>query len=46
LTRISLSKGKDGTFYLDAPLATSAGRLIGNKVAKAALVDAAVTEKT
>ncbi|KAK1679269.1 hypothetical protein QYE76_040117 [Lolium multiflorum] len=40
LTRVSLSKGKDA-IDLDAPLATSAGRPIGNKAAKAALADAA-----
>ncbi|KAK1693647.1 hypothetical protein QYE76_010344, partial [Lolium multiflorum] len=45
LTRLSLSKGKD-VIDLDAPLATSAGRPIGNKAAKAALADAASSEKT
>jgi hypothetical protein len=44
LTRISLSKGKDA-IDLDATLATSVGRPIGNKVAKAPLADAAMTEK-
>jgi hypothetical protein len=41
-----LSKGKDGTIDLDAPLATSAGRPIGNNAAKAALLDATAIEKT
>jgi hypothetical protein len=45
LTRASLSKGKDA-IDLDAPLATSARRPIGNKDAKAALADAASSEKT
>ncbi|KAK1630282.1 hypothetical protein QYE76_004597 [Lolium multiflorum] len=42
--RQSLSKGKDA-IDLDASLATSAGSPIGNKVAKAALADAASSEK-
>jgi hypothetical protein len=45
LTRVSLSKGKDA-IDLDAPLATSAGRPISNKTAKAASADAAATKKT
>jgi hypothetical protein len=45
LTRLSLSKGKDA-IDLDAPLATSTGRPTGNKAAKAALADAASSEKT
>jgi hypothetical protein len=45
LTCVLLSKGKD-TIDLDAPLATSAWRPIGNKAAKAALANAASTEKT
>jgi hypothetical protein len=45
LTRISLSTGNDA-IDLDAPLATSVGRPIGNNAAKAALADAAATEKT
>ncbi|KAK1604766.1 hypothetical protein QYE76_028439 [Lolium multiflorum] len=45
LARVSLSKGKDA-IDLDAPLATSAGRPIGNKAAKAALADAPSAEKT
>jgi hypothetical protein len=45
LTRIFLSKGKDA-IDLDASLATSAWHPIGNKAAKAALADAAATEKT
>jgi small-conductance mechanosensitive channel len=45
LTRISLSKGKDA-IDLDAPLATSAGRTIGNRVVKAVLANAASSEKT
>jgi hypothetical protein len=40
-----LSKEKHA-IDLDASLATSAGRPIGNKAAKAALTDAAATEKT
>nr|XP_051190051.1 uncharacterized protein LOC127303349 [Lolium perenne] len=45
LTRLSMSKGKDA-IDLDAPLATSTGRPTGNKAAKAALADAASSEKT
>jgi hypothetical protein len=44
LTRQSLSKGKD-TIDLDAPLATSPGRPIGNKAAKTTLADDASSEK-
>jgi hypothetical protein len=46
LTRLALSKGKDGAIDPDVPLATSIGRPIGNKAAKAALLDAAATKKT
>jgi hypothetical protein len=46
LTRLALSKGKDGAIDLDVPLATSIGRPIGNKAAKTALRDAAATKKT
>jgi hypothetical protein len=45
LTRLALSKGKDGVIDLIAPLATSAGRAIGNKAAKAALLDAFVEQQ-
>jgi hypothetical protein len=44
LTLVSLSKGKHA-IDLDAPLATSVGRPIGNKAAKAALADTASSEK-
>jgi hypothetical protein len=39
-----LEKGKDGIIDLDASLATSAGRPIGNRVAKAAALEATSTE--
>jgi hypothetical protein len=39
-----MSKGKDGTIDLYAPLATSAWRPISNKASKASLMDAAATE--
>ena len=42
---ISLAKGKDAAIDLDALLNTSLGRPIGNKVAKAAALEAASTEK-
>jgi hypothetical protein len=44
LTRISLSKGKDG-IDLEMPLVTSAGHPFGNKATKAALTAVAATEK-
>jgi hypothetical protein len=45
LIHISLAKGKDGIIDLVAPLATSAGRPIGKKAAKAAILEATSTEK-
>jgi hypothetical protein len=45
LTRLALWKGKDGVIDLNAPLATSAGHAIGNKAAKAALLDAVVEQQ-